>query len=100
LNMCVVGGLPSALTEMKQAGVFIVGLDDAAEKNIFEIGETAKESICLVLGAEGAGMSRLARERCDLLVNIPMLGSLSSLNVSVAAALATYEIVRSRTHNK
>jgi 23S rRNA (guanosine2251-2'-O)-methyltransferase len=85
---------------MKQAGVFIVGLDDAAEKNIFEIGETAKESICLVLGAEGAGMSRLARERCDLLVNIPMLGSLSSLNVSVAAALATYEIVRSRTHNK
>jgi 23S rRNA (guanosine2251-2'-O)-methyltransferase len=100
LNMCVVGGLPSALTEMRQAGVFIVGLDDAAEKNIFEIGETAKESICLVLGAEGAGMSRLARERCDLLVNIPMLGSLSSLNVSVAAALATYEIVRSRTHNK
>ncbi|MEY4404295.1 MAG: hypothetical protein RI976_226 [Actinomycetota bacterium] len=100
LNMCVVGGLPSALTEMKQAGVFVVGLDDAAEKNIFEIGETAKESICLVLGAEGAGMSRLARERCDLLVNIPMLGSLSSLNVSVAAALATYEIVRSRTHNK
>ena len=100
LNMCVVGGLPSALTEMKQAGVFVVGLDDAAEKNIFEIGETAKESICLVLGAEGAGMSRLARERCDLLVNIPMLGSLSSLNVSVAAALATYEIVRSRAHNK
>jgi 23S rRNA (guanosine2251-2'-O)-methyltransferase len=100
LNMCVVGGLPSALNEMKQAGVFVVGLDDAAEKNIFEIGETAKESVCLVLGAEGAGMSRLARERCDLLVNIPMLGSLSSLNVSVAAALATYEIVRSRTHNK
>lgn len=100
LNMCVVGGLPSALAEMKQAGVFVVGLDDSAAKNIFEIGEIAKESICLVLGAEGAGMSRLARERCDLLVNIPMLGSLSSLNVSVAAALATYEIVRSRTHNK
>lgn len=96
LNMCVVGGLPSALAEMKQAGVFIVGLDDSAEKSIFEINEPAKESICLVLGAEGPGMSRLARERCDLLVNIPMLGALSSLNVSVAAALATYEIVRSR----
>ena len=100
LNMCVVGGLPSALAEMKQAGVFVVGLDDAAEKSIFEIGEVTKDSICLVLGAEGAGMSRLARERCDLLVNIPMLGSLSSLNVSVAAALATYEIVRSRGGNK
>ncbi len=100
LNMCVVGGLPSALAEMKQSGVFIVGLDDAAEKSIFDIGEFAKESICLVLGAEGAGMSRLARERCDLLVNIPMLGSLSSLNVSVAAALATYEIVRSRRGNE
>jgi 23S rRNA (guanosine2251-2'-O)-methyltransferase len=100
LNMCVVGGLPSALAEMKQAGVFVVGLDDAAEKSIFEIGEVAKESICLVLGAEGPGMSRLAKERCDLLVNIPMLGSLSSLNVSVAAALATYEIVRSRRSSK
>lgn len=100
LNMCVVGGLPSALAEMKQAGVFVVGLDDAADKSIFEVGDVAKESICLVLGAEGPGMSRLARERCDLLVNIPMLGSLSSLNVSVAAALATYEIVRSRTNSK
>ena len=47
--MCVVGGLPSALAEMKQAGIFVVGLDDAAEKSIFEIGEVAKESICLVL---------------------------------------------------
>ncbi len=100
LNMCVVGGLPSALAEMKQAGVFVLGLDDSADKNIFEIGDAAKQSICLVLGAEGAGISRLARERCDLLVNIPMLGSLSSLNVSVATALATYEIVRSRSMNK
>ena len=100
LNMCVVGGLPSALAEMKQAGVLIIGLDDAADKNIFELNEVSKSSVCVVLGAEGPGMSRLARERCDLLVNIPMLGSLSSLNVSVAAALATYEIVRSRRAEK
>jgi len=96
LKMCIVGGLPNALAEMKQAGVFVVGLDDAAEKNIFEIRDAAKQPVCLVLGAEGAGISRLARERCDLLVNIPMLGALSSLNVSVAAALATYEIIRTR----
>lgn len=100
LQMCIVGGLPSALVEMKQAGVVVIGLDDSAEKNIFEIGDSAKESVCLVLGAEGAGMSRLAKERCDLLVNIPMLGALSSLNVSVASALATYEVVRSRNANK
>ena len=100
LNMCVVGGLPSALAEMKSAGVVVVGLDDSAEKSIFELGAVAVDSICLVLGAEGSGLSRLVRERCDLLANIPMLGSLSSLNVSVAAALATYEIVRTRRVSK
>ena len=100
LNMCVVGGLPSALSEMKSAGVVVVGLDDSAEKSIFELGAVAVDSICLVLGAEGSGLSRLVRERCDSLANIPMLGSLSSLNVSVAAALATYEIVRTRRVSK
>jgi 23S rRNA (guanosine2251-2'-O)-methyltransferase len=94
--MCVVGGLPTALKQMKDAGVWIVGLSDAADKNIFQIGDLTSEPICLVLGAEGAGLSRLVKERCDLLVSIPMGGSLSSLNVSAAAALATYEVVRSR----
>ena len=83
--------------QMKDAGVWIVGLHDAADKSIFELGSLGDESICLVLGAEGPGLSRLVRERCDVLVNIPMLGALSSLNVSVAAALATYEVVRLRS---
>lgn len=94
--MCIVGGLPTALRQLKEAGVWIVGLHDAADKSIFDIGDLALEPICLVLGAEGAGLSRLVRERCDVVVSIPMLGSLSSLNVSAATALATYEIVRAR----
>ena len=95
--MAVVGGLPQALIRMKDAGIWIIGLDDAADRSLFEIGELATEGVCLVLGAEGAGLSRLARERCDMIVSIPMRGRLSSLNVSAAAALACYEIARART---
>ncbi len=94
--MAVVGGLPAALARIKEAGIWVVGLDDAADRTLFEIGDLAVEGICLVLGAEGAGLSRLVRERCDMIVSIPMLGRLSSLNVSAAAALATFEVARHR----
>ncbi|MGA0879058.1 MAG: 23S rRNA (guanosine(2251)-2'-O)-methyltransferase RlmB [Ilumatobacteraceae bacterium] len=92
----VVGGLPATLARMHEMGIWVVGLDDAADKSLFDIGDLASEAICLVLGAEGAGLSRLVRERCDLIVSIPMNGRLSSLNVSAAAALATYEVTRHR----
>lgn len=94
--MALVGGLPAALAKMKEAGVWVVGLDDGADRSLFELGDLASDAICLVLGAEGSGLSRLVRERCDLIVSIPMLGRLSSLNVSAAAALATYEVARHR----
>jgi 23S rRNA (guanosine2251-2'-O)-methyltransferase len=94
--IAVVSGLPSALARMREAGVWVVGLDDAAERILFDLGELATEGICLVLGAEGAGLSRLVRERCDLIVSIPMRGRLSSLNVSAAAALAVFEVARRR----
>lgn len=94
--MSVVGGLPAALARIKEAGIWVVGLDDSADRSLFDIGDLAAEGICLVMGAEGAGLSRLVRERCDMIVSIPMLGRLSSLNVSTAAALATYEIARHR----
>jgi 23S rRNA (guanosine2251-2'-O)-methyltransferase len=96
MPMAVVGGLPAALARMKEAGIWIVGLDDGADRDLFELGDLASEGVCLVLGAEGAGLSRLVRERCDVIVSIPMRGRLSSLNVSAAAALATYEVARHR----
>lgn len=94
--MSVVGGLPAALARVRDAGIWVVGLDDAADRSLFELGDLAAEAICLVLGAEGPGLSRLVRERCDVIVSIPMRGRLSSLNVSAAAALATYEVARHR----
>ncbi len=94
--MSMVGGLPSALAIMKEQGIWIVGLDDEADRDLFDLGDLAKDAICLVMGAEGAGLSRLVRERCDMIVSIPMLGRLSSLNVSAATALATYEVARAR----
>ena len=96
LTMCVVPGLPTAIQQLRDNNVWVVGLDDAADKPVFGLGDLAREHVCLVLGAEGPGLSRLVRERCDLVVSIPMRGALSSLNVSAAAALATYEVVRAR----
>lgn len=94
--LAIVPGLPVALKAMRKAGIWVVGLDDEAERTLFELGDLATSGICLVMGAEGAGLSRLVRECCDLIVSIPMLGRLSSLNVSTAAALACYEVARHR----
>ena len=96
LDIAVVPGLPNAMERMKKARVWTIGLDDDAERSLFEIGDLARDPVCVILGAEGKGVSRLVRERCDLVVSIPMQGQLSSLNVSVAGALATYEILRNR----
>jgi 23S rRNA (guanosine2251-2'-O)-methyltransferase len=94
--MALVGGLPAAMERAARAGVRLVGLDGAAPGSLFDLGDQASEPIALVLGAEGAGLSRLVRQRCDLLVGIPMRGRLASLNVSAAAALACYEVARHR----
>ena len=96
--IALVPGLPAVLKQMKEHGIWIVGLDDGADRGLFELGDLATAPICLVLGAEGAGLSRLVRERCDAIVSIPMLGGVSSLNVSAAAALATYQVTQIRSH--
>ena len=94
--IALVPGLPATLSRLRDLGIWVIGLDDAAERSLFELGDLAGEAVCMVLGAEGSGLSRLVRERCDMVVSIPMRGRIGSLNVAAAAALATYEIARHR----
>jgi 23S rRNA (guanosine2251-2'-O)-methyltransferase len=94
--MAVVAGLPAALARARDRGLWVVGLDAAGEDSLFDL-ELATEPLLLVLGAEGTGLSRLARQRCDVLVRIPLRGRLPSLNVAAAGALALFEISRRRT---
>lgn len=93
--MSLVPGIPNALQALAKTGVWTIGLDGDAGQSIFEL-DLASEPVALVLGSEGAGLSRLARQRCDVVVGIPQLGSLPSLNVASAASVAAYEIARRR----
>jgi 23S rRNA (guanosine2251-2'-O)-methyltransferase len=95
IPIAVVGGLPAALSRLRDAGVHVVGLDGGAPTSLYDMAG-GDGPVCLVLGAEGPGLSRLVRQRCDELVSIPLLGSLGSLNVSAAAALACFEVARRR----
>ncbi len=95
LPMTLVGGLPAALARLSELGVWVVGLDSAAADPLFEL-KVAAEPVVLVMGSEGRGLSRLVSRRCDTVVSIPLRGSLGSLNVSAAGALACYEIARRR----
>lgn len=83
-----------AIEELKELGVWSVGLAGDAPRRYDLLDLTAPTA--LVLGAEGTGLRRLVRERCDWLVSIPMQGHVESLNVSVAAGIALYEAVRQR----
>lgn len=95
LPMALVGGLPAALERLKAAGLWIVGLDGGGDTPLHGL-PVADDPVVLVLGAEGTGLSRLVRQRCDVLAAIPLRGRLGSLNVAAAAAIATYEVARLR----
>jgi 23S rRNA (guanosine2251-2'-O)-methyltransferase len=95
LPMALVAGLPAAMKTLKAAGVWTVGLDAGGDRPIHDL-PVADEPVALVLGAEGPGLSRLVRERCDTIASIPLLGVLDSLNVSAAAAVACFEVARRR----
>jgi 23S rRNA (guanosine2251-2'-O)-methyltransferase len=93
-RIATVVNIARALEELKEAGVWTVGLAaDAADAHT-DVDWTLPSAV--VLGAEGTGLRRLVRERCDRLVRIPMRGRVDSLNVSVAAGVVLYEVVRQR----
>lgn len=94
LRLAPVVNISRALQELKRAGVWTVGLDDSVDRPYDSLDLT--EPTAFVIGAEGRGLRRLVRERCDWRVSIPMRGQVSSLNVSVAAGVALFEAVRQR----
>jgi 23S rRNA (guanosine2251-2'-O)-methyltransferase len=94
LPIAKVTNISRTVEELKERNVWTVGLDERSKKTYDEL--DYKMDCALVLGSEGKGLHDLVKRKCDFLVSIPMLGKVPSLNVSVAAAVVLYEIVRQR----
>ena len=90
-----VPNLSAALEKLKKVGLWVFGTAAEGDRSLWEADLT--EGTVIVIGSEGAGMSRMTRESCDFLVSIPMHGKVSSLNASAAAAVILYEAVRQRS---
>ncbi len=91
-----VANLPSALKELKEKGLWVYGAEANGTAPLWKTDLTGP--VCLVIGSEGAGISRLVLENCDFILSIPMHGQVNSLNASAAASILLYEIVRQRSH--
>jgi len=96
LAVVTVSSVAAAIDALRKQGVWVVGLDAAGGSSLFGLG-LLTEPVAIVVGAEGDGLSRLVRERCDVVASIPLLGEVESLNVSVAAALGLFEVARVRS---
>jgi 23S rRNA (guanosine2251-2'-O)-methyltransferase len=95
LPIAKVSGLPSAVVEIKRAGIWCVALDPRGEMLAWDFDFTQR--VCVVVGAEGQGVQRLVKERCDARVRLPVAGRVASLNASAAAAAILYEVQRQRS---
>jgi 23S rRNA (guanosine2251-2'-O)-methyltransferase len=91
-SVCV-ANLPRAVEQLKKAGFWIYGADMKGEP-VYKTKLNGR--VCIILGGEGTGLSRLLKEKCDALIAIPSFGRVGSLNVSVAAGIVMYEVVRQR----
>ncbi|WP_415844112.1 23S rRNA (guanosine(2251)-2'-O)-methyltransferase RlmB [Stutzerimonas zhaodongensis] len=94
IPLVAVTNLARTLEKLQQRGLWVVGTAGEADKEIYD--QDLRGPIVLVMGAEGKGMRRLTREHCDFLVKLPMAGSVSSLNVSVASGVCLFEALRQR----
>jgi 23S rRNA (guanosine2251-2'-O)-methyltransferase len=92
-----VTNLARVMDRLKERGIWLIGTAGEASGEVFQA--DLRGRIGLVMGSEGKGMRRLTRERCDLLVRLPMLGKVESLNVSVATGICLYEALRQRLRN-
>lgn len=92
-----VNNLASAIDKLKKSGFWVYGTDMTDSEVYTDVKYDSK--VVLVIGAEGNGISRLVREKCDFVVNIPMFGKINSLNASVAAGIIIYEIVRQKNRS-
>ncbi len=90
-----VTNLARAMRRMQEAGIWLTGLAGEAGESLYD--QDLRGPVGLVLGSEGEGLRRLTRETCDFLASIPMPGKLESLNVSVAAGISLFEVVRQRS---
>ena len=95
LPIARVPNIPAVLQELKDRGLWVYGTDAEADSPLWKTDVTGP--VCLVIGSEGFGMSRLVKERCDVTVSIPLMGKVTSLNASAAAAVMIYEVLRQRT---
>ena len=98
LPVAKVSNIPQTMDKLKEQGLWIAGSDMDGETEHFN--RDLKGPIALVIGSEGKGIGRLVKEKCDFLVRIPMVGRVSSLNASVAAATLMYEVFRQRYKEK
>jgi 23S rRNA (guanosine2251-2'-O)-methyltransferase len=96
MPVAVVGSISEALQRLKGGGVWVVGLDATGPETLFGL-ELLTEPVAVVVGAEGEGLSQLVSKRCDVIASIPMAANFESLNASVSAALAVFEIMRVRS---
>jgi 23S rRNA (guanosine2251-2'-O)-methyltransferase len=96
LGFAVVGGIPAALSQMTELGVWSVGLAGESSLSLYDL-PLGEGPLALVVGSEEKGLAPLVRRRCDAVVSIPQHGSLPSLNVGVAGAVAAFEVARQRS---